>query len=223
MNSESIVETGRLPKEDGTENSCELLRSYGSSPTAETVGIRNLARDRQTLAKASVTFGSKLARALWGGVQATVFRLSPSFLHGWRRFLLRVFGARIGRGVHVYPSARVWAPWNLEMEADACLAGNVDCYCVAKVTVRRQATVSQYSFLCTATHDFDDPAHPLLAAPIEIGQRAWVAAGVFVAPGVTVGEGGVVLARSTVLRSTEPWMVVGGVPARTIRARGFRE
>jgi len=170
-----------------------------------------------------LTWKSTLGRAVWGVCEATVFRYSPTVLHCWRRQLLRAFGARIGPGAHVYPSVRVWAPWNLEMEVESCLGPNVDCYCVSKVVVRSMATVSQYSHLCTATHDFDDSTHPLVARPIEIGRRAWVAAGVFVGPGVSVGEGSVVLARATVTKDTEPWMVYGGVPARKLRTRGFRE
>ncbi len=162
---------------------------------------------------------NQLGRALWGAVWLLLYRPSPRPLHGWRRLLLRCFGARVGRGAHPYPAARVWAPWNLEMGEHSCLADGVDCYCVARVTLGPHALVSQHSYLCSASHDYTDPAFPLVTAPIVIGARAWVAADAFVGPGVTVGEGAVVGARASVYRDVEPWTVVGGNPARFIKQR----
>ena len=136
--------------------------------------------------------------------------------------LLRVFGARLERGVHVYPSTRIWAPWNLRMAEFSCLAHSVDCYNVAPVAVGAHATVSQYSHLCTATHDAEAPAMPLRTAPITIGSQAWVCADVFVGPGVTVGDGCVVGARSSVFRDLPSWMICHGSPARPIRERRMK-
>jgi putative colanic acid biosynthesis acetyltransferase WcaF len=148
-----------------------------------------------------------------------LYRPSPRRFHAWRRFLLRLFGARVGPGAHPYPAARVWAPWNLEMQAGSCLSDFVDCYCVDRITLGVDCVVSQYSFLCSASHDADDPGFPLVTAPIEIGARAWVAADAFVGPGVTVGEGAVVGARASVFADVAPWTVVGGNPAALIRHR----
>ena len=163
--------------------------------------------------------GNRLLRALWGLVWLLLYRPSPRPLHVWRRALLRAFGARVGAGAHPYPGARIWAPWNLTMERDSCLADAVDCYCVARITIGARATVSQYSYLCSASHDHRDPAMPLVAAPIVIEPKAWVAADVFIGPGVRVGEGAVVGARSTVMRDVAPWTVVAGTPARPCGSR----
>lgn len=133
--------------------------------------------------------------------------------------LLRLFGARIGAGAHPYPDVKIWAPWNLEMDDNSCLANGVDCYCVAKVTLGANATVSQYSYLCTASRDYNDPRMPLLAAPIVIGARAWITADVFVAPGVTIGDGAVVTARSSVFSDVAPGFVARGNPAVAVKAR----
>lgn len=162
---------------------------------------------------------NQLARAVWGAVWVLLFRPSPRPFHGWRRVLLRCFGARIGRNVHVYPSAWVWAPWNLEMGADSCLADGVDCYSVAPIRLGPSALVSQRSFLCAATHDYTDPAFPLVPKPITVGAGAWVAAEAFVGPGVTVGEGAVVGACACVTKDVEPWVVVAGNPARFVKRR----
>lgn len=165
------------------------------------------------------SLANRLCRGLWGIAWLVLFRPSPKPLHRWRRALLRLFGARIGEGVVVHPSARIWGPWNLEMGDHSCLSPHVDCYSVNSVRIGSYATVSQYSFLCTASHDLDHPDMPLTTAPIAIGNHAWVAADVFVAPGIIVGEGAVVGARSTVLRNVAPWTVVAGNPLRTLRKR----
>jgi putative colanic acid biosynthesis acetyltransferase WcaF len=141
-------------------------------------------------------------------------------LHGWRCFLLRCFGAQIDGSAHPYPKARVWAPWNLSMGPGSCLADEVDCYCVAPIHLGAHATVSQYSYLCSASHDHRDVAMPLVIAPIVIEAEALVAADVFVGPGVKVGTGAIIGARSTVMHDIEPWTVVAGSPA--VR-RGARE
>jgi putative colanic acid biosynthesis acetyltransferase WcaF len=99
------------------------------------------------------------------------------------------------------------------MQAHSCLADDVDCYCVAPITLGAHATVSQYSYLCAASHDYRDPSMPLIVAPIVIESYAWIAADVFIGPGVTVAEGAVVGARSTVIHDVAPWTVVAGSPA----------
>lgn len=163
------------------------------------------------------SFRHRLARTVWGVVQATVFRWSPRPLFAWRRFLLSRFGARLDPRARVYPRVKIWAPWNLEMEAFATLADDVDCYCVDRIRIGRRATVSQYSYLCGATHDFEQTSRPLVPMPITIGPRAWIAADVFVGPGVTIGEGTVVGARSSVFTDLPAWKVCVGSPARPIR------
>jgi putative colanic acid biosynthesis acetyltransferase WcaF len=152
-------------------------------------------------------------------VQATLFRWSPVPLHGWRRFLLRVFGAEVGLGAAPYPSARIWAPWNLRMKPRSCLGPQVICYSAALVTIGADAIVSQHAHLCAATHDHRDPAFPLVVGPIEVGDGAWVAADAFVGPGVKIGSRAVVAARTVVVRDVAEGMVVAGNPARTVGTR----
>lgn len=163
------------------------------------------------------SYWNRIARTVWGVVWLLCFRPSPRSFHSWRRWVLRLFGADIARGAHPYPSARIWAPWNLTMGESSCLGDHVDCYSVDRVIIEPYATVSQYAFLCTASHDYTIKEMPLVTAPIRIGSRAWVAADVFIGPGVMIGEGAVVGARASVFRNVEPWTVVGGNPARIIK------
>jgi putative colanic acid biosynthesis acetyltransferase WcaF len=105
----------------------------------------------------------------------------------------------------------------------SCLSEAVDCYCVDKIRIGPYSTVSQYSFLCTASHDYTNPNMQLVTAPIVIGERVWITADVFVAPGVAIGDGAVVSARSSVFADVEPWTVVAGNPARAVKPRMLKQ
>jgi len=166
---------------------------------------------------------AKIARAVWNVVWSLLFRLTPrGILYGWRRFLLRCFGARLGRGVNVLPSCRIWQPWKLTMGDYSCLSEQVECYSVDQITIGKQVVVSQGAFLCCASHDISSPIMELTHKPIIIESQAWVAARAFVGPGVTVGEGAVVGACAVVTKDVEPWTVVAGNPARVVKKRALR-
>lgn len=169
--------------------------------------------------RSSHSLRNKMERVLWGIVWRLLYRPSPRPFHAWRRLLLRMFGAEIGSGARPYPAAKIWLPRNLTMGAHSRLANDVDCYCVADVEIGAHVVVSSYSFLCTATHDYEHPHFPLKTAPIHIEEEAWVAADAFIGPGVTVGKGGVIGARSSVYGDVSSWTVVAGNPASVVKQR----
>jgi len=140
-------------------------------------------------------------------------------MFGWRAFLLRLFGADIGAGAHVYPSARIWAPWNLVMGKQACIADHVICYNVSTIHIGDFSTVSQFSNLCTASHDYRRWDHPLIVGNITLGSHVWVTADVFIGPGVNIGDGAVVTARANIFTDIEPWVVVSSDNTLRQRAR----
>lgn len=150
-----------------------------------------------------------------------MFRLSPRPCHAWRSFLLRCFGATVGRGVHVYPGVKIWAPWNLILEDQAGIASGVTLYSQGVIHIGKKAVISQGAHLCAGTHDFDQPGFPLVTKPIVVGDQAWIAAEVFVHPGVTIGQGCVVGARSVVIKDLPEWSVCSGFPAIKIRDRSL--
>lgn len=162
----------------------------------------------------------QMIRMLWGWVWAVFARPLPrSVGSGWKRFLLRLFGARIPATAIVYSSAKVYYPANLEMGEYSCLASNVDCYNVDKITIGANSTVSQGAYLCTASHAITDPQNRLITAPIVIEDQAWIGAKAFVGMGVTIGQGAVVGATASVYKDVEPWTVVGGNPAKFLKMR----
>lgn len=162
----------------------------------------------------------QLVRMAWSVAWCVCARPLPrSMGSGWKRFLLRLFGAKVDNTAVVYSSAKVYYPANLVMGKNACLADRVNCYNVAPVVLKDNVTVSQGAFLCTASHDITDPLNHLVTAPIKIEDCAWVAADAFVGMGVTIGQGAVVGARAAVFKDVEPWTVVGGNPAKFIKKR----
>jgi len=168
----------------------------------------------------SMSRSVRARRLLWSLVYLLLFRPTPRFAcEGWRRWLLRSFGAKIGHGSRIAPSCFVWAPWNLSMGIYACLGDGVDCYTQSRVELGDYSTVSQRSFLCTASHDIRQLSRPLISSPITIAPHAWVCAEAFIGPGVEIGEGAIVAARGVVIRSVAPWKIVGGNPAREIGER----
>ena len=159
---------------------------------------------------------------LWTLTWLLLFRPSPRPAHAWRRLLLRIFGAKLGRRVHPYPSAKIWAPWNLKLGHNAWLGPHVICYNQALVELEDNATVSQYSYLCTAGHDsrFElSPHHSLITAPIIIKRSAWIGTKAFIGMGVCIGEGAIVGATASVYKSVDKMTIVGGNPAKFIKNR----
>jgi putative colanic acid biosynthesis acetyltransferase WcaF len=170
---------------------------------------------------ATFPLSHRLFRLLWNVVWTGFGAWTPAPLHGWRRLLVRLFGGDIADTAHIYGGVRIWYPPNLTMAAHACLAAGVNCYCMDKIILGEHALVSQSAFLCGGTHDISDPEFQLVIAPIRVGAEAWIAAEAFVGPGVTVGEGAVLAARSVSVRDLDPWTVYAGNPARPIKHRVF--
>ncbi len=164
-----------------------------------------------------------LKRILWSVINKTIFRLlvGPWFKKA-RIMLLKMFGAQCGKDCDVYPSAVVFAPWNLRI-GNACIGPRVNVYNKDIVTIGDRCVVSQDSTICTASHNIYDDSFALITSPIHIESYAWVASDAFVGMGVTIGEGAVVGARAAVFKDVEPWTVVGGNPAQFIKKRVLKK
>ncbi|MBN2906941.1 MAG: acetyltransferase [Rhodobacteraceae bacterium] len=160
---------------------------------------------------------AELALRLAWGMAGPLFRWSPRIAWGWRRTILRAFGAKIGADVHIYPSVRIAMPWNLALGAQCAVGDRAILYALGKITIGPRATVSQGVHLCAGTHDLSQPSRPLVKSTIVIGADAWVAADAFVGPGVIVGDGAIVGARAVAMKDVEPDSVVAGNPARVIQ------
>jgi putative colanic acid biosynthesis acetyltransferase WcaF len=140
-------------------------------------------------------------------------------LFGWRRFLLRLFGARIGRNVLVRPTARVTYPWKLTIGDDSWIGDDVVLYSLGEIYIGSNVVVSQRSYVCAAKHDPASLEFTQVAFRTVIEDEVWVATDVFVAPGTHIGRGSVVGARSSVFRSLPAGMICHGNPARAVKPR----
>lgn len=169
--------------------------------------------------------GSKIKRALWNVVWFCFFRPTPrgNLFRRWRAFLLRCFGAKIGKGCYILPDCRIWQPWKLELGDYSWLGQHVDCYAVDTVRIGAQCVISQDAFLSTASHDISSPIFELTTKSIVIEDQVWVGARAIILPGVTLHEGCVVAAGAVVTKDVPAWTVVGGNPARLIGKREVRE
>ena len=151
---------------------------------------------------------------VWWLVQAVAFPLSLHNFNGFRCWLLRLFGAKIGKNVIVRPTARFTYPWKVTIGDHSWVGDDVVFYSVDSIYVGSHAVVSQKSYLCTGSHDIQRHQFPLTTAPIKIGNGAWVATDCFIAPGVTIGANSVIGARSSVFRSIPPQQVAWGSPCK---------
>lgn len=156
---------------------------------------------------------------LWWIIQVTLFSWSPQFMYGWRRFLLRSFGAQIGKEVIVRPTARFQFPWKVEIGNYSWIGDNVEVYSLGNIQIGANCCISQRTYLCAGSHELNSISFDITSEKIIIKDQVWLATDVFVAPGVTIEEGCVVGARSSVFKDLETRGVYLGTPAKFIRER----
>jgi putative colanic acid biosynthesis acetyltransferase WcaF len=171
---------------------------------------------------ASFSSANRLYRAIWHVSWMVLCRWTPPPLHAWRRAILRLFGAKLGRGTRIYASTIVWSPRNLVMDDFACLGPGAICYNQAPIRIGARGIVSQRAHLCAGSHDVADPHFQLITKPILIGPGSWIAAEAFVGPGVHVGEGAVLAARGVSFQDLASWTIYRGNPAVPLRKRNLR-
>ncbi len=156
---------------------------------------------------------------LWRVVYAVFFKHSPQFLYGWRRFILRCFGAQVGKNVIIRPSAQITYPWKLNLGDHCWIGDEVVLYTLGPITIGANAVISQRSYLCTGSHDYRSPHFDIYAKPIHIAEKCWLATDVYVAPGVSVGAGTVIGARSSVFKNVPAGKVCIGSPLVILKDR----
>lgn len=172
----------------------------------------------------TIPLRNRVGRLAWGVAWALLFRpFAGRPFRYWRVFVLRCFGAKIGKRCSIYANVRVWAPWNLRLGDYVAVGPGAELYAVDTITVGSMVTISQRAYLCTASHDITRLLKPLIHRPLVIEDYAWVAAEAFVGMGVTVREGAVVGARAVVAKDVPAWTVVAGNPARPIKKRLLAE
>ena len=162
---------------------------------------------------------NRLIVQLWWLTQSTLFGMSPQVFYKWRVFLLRFFGAKIGDGVLVRPSARVTYPWKVSIGDNSWVGDDVTLYSLGEISIGANSVISQKTYLCTGSHDYNSKYFDIFSKPIFVGDSTWIASDVFVAPGVSIGDFVVVGARSSVFKDIESNLICRGSPAEVVGVR----
>ena len=168
--------------------------------------------------KKSYRFSEYFGRILWSLI-SPFFHFSPRNFFFWRSFLLRLFGARIGNNVNIYPSAKIYIPWNLKVDDFSSIGEWVLIYNLGKVSIGKAVTISHKAHICSGTHKYQEPELPLVKNPITINNYVWICSEAFIGPGCKIGEGAILGARTVAIKNVNSWEIVGGNPAKFIKKR----
>lgn len=165
------------------------------------------------------SLANKIERVAFRAAWLVLARFTPPPLHGWRRLVLRAFGAKIGAGARIHASVDLWLPRNLDVGPGALIGPGVRLYNQGAIRIGADSVISQRAHLCASTHRTSDPGFELVRRPVTIGTGCWVAAEAFVGPGVTMGDGAVLAARGVLFDDAEPLGIYRGNPAVLVRQR----
>lgn len=174
---------------------------------------------RPTEGGPSFSLGNRLFRAFWMLAWLLLARWTPPPLHGWRRLVLRLFGAKVGARARVHASVHIWHPGNLELGENVLVGPGARLYNQGRIAIGPGTVISQRAHLCASSHDIADANFQLVLRPIAIGAGCWVAAEAFVGPGVTMGQGSVLAARGVLFNDAESGAIYRGNSAGKIRMR----
>jgi putative colanic acid biosynthesis acetyltransferase WcaF len=170
----------------------------------------------------SFSLRNRLMRVIWNVGWLVLCRFTPPPLHRWRAFVLRAFGARVGRGARVHASVKIWLPANLDLGAAVLIGPGARLYNQGQIRIGEHTVVSQRAHLCASSHDLADPHFQLILRPIAIGKGCWIAAEAFVGPGVTMGDRSVLAARGVLFGDAGADGVYSGNPAMLFKRREMR-
>lgn len=170
----------------------------------------------------SFPLGNRLLRVAWGLAWLLLCRFTPPPLHGWRRLVLRAFGAKVAQGARIHGSASIWMPANLELGQNCLIGPRVRLYNQGRITIGAGTVVSQGAHICASTHDVRDPHFQLVLRPVRIGAGCWIAAEAFVGPGVIMHGGAVLAARGALFEDAAADTVYRGNPASALKPRAMR-
>lgn len=171
--------------------------------------------------RAAVKWSRKelIGRLIWEVMRGPLFAWTPRQIWIWRRIVLRMFGASIGKAVHIFPTVQIAVPWNVSIGAESAIGDRAILYSLGTIEIGSQTTISQGAHLCAGSHDYRFADLPLTKPPIVVGNAVWVCADAFIGPDVTIGHGAIVGARGVVTKNVAANQIVAGNPARLIANR----
>ena len=162
---------------------------------------------------------SAVKECVWLFASLLLFRLCPLKVSGLKCLVLRLFGARIGRGVVIKPQVKITFPWKLEIGDHVWLGEECWLLNLERIVIGSHVCISQRAVLCTGNHNYKSPSFDLIVQPITIEDGVWIGAGAWVGPGVTVGNHAVLATASVASKDLEANGVFRGNPAVYVRRR----
>lgn len=162
---------------------------------------------------------SKIIVQLWWITHSLFFTPSPQIFYGWRRFLLRLFGARIGNNVLIRAEVAITYPWKIEIGDNSWIGDDCVLYSLDKITIGKNVSIAHKVYFNTGGHNYQSETFDITGDSIVIEDECWITNDVYVAPGVTIGKGTVVGARSSVFKDLPGGKVCVGSPAKVIKDR----
>jgi putative colanic acid biosynthesis acetyltransferase WcaF len=162
---------------------------------------------------------SLLRQLLWFFVGDPLVRTRWIPFSGFKAFILRCFGAKIGEKVRIKTGVKIKFPWRLSVGDYAWIGENTWIDNLASITLEKHVCLSQDVYLCTGNHNWSHPNFQLITSEIYLEESSWIAARAIVGPGVRVGRGAVLSMGSVAAKSLEPMTIYAGNPAQPIKQR----
>lgn len=204
---------GDPPRLIGKRNRHRFMDHESALNQPDRDAATSLPASQSSLSFSSIGFYNRARRAIWATAWTLIGKPRPG-AGFWRRvYLLNLFGSSVARTAKIDGRAKIWAPWNLTVDANATIARDAVLYSVGKIEIGEGAAIGVRAILCTGSHDYNDRTLPLLTGNIKVDRQASIESNVFVAPGITIGAGAVVAQDSVIVRSVAAGAVVSGNPA----------
>lgn len=160
-----------------------------------------------------------IKRTLWFFVNGLFFVNPINPFSGLKVFLLRLFGARIGKGVVIKPSVNIKYPWNLVIGDFSWIGEKVWIDNLDQVAIGNNCCLSQGAMLLIGNHDYRSTTFDLMVAPITLEDGVWIGAHALVTGGVTCKNHSVLSVKSVASSNMEPYFIYRGNPAVKVKER----
>jgi len=161
----------------------------------------------------------KITEICWYIFKIIFFLSAFPYPQKFKAFLLRLFGAKIGRGVIIKPRVNIHMPWKLEIGDYVWIGEEAFILNFETIKVGNNVCISQRAFLCGGNHDYLDAAMSYKNGPITLEDGCWIGAGCFIGPNVTIGADSIITAYSVATKNSDANGIYKGNPAIFLKSR----
>jgi len=163
--------------------------------------------------------GNALKRLLWYYTNLFFFKSGWLPVYGFKVFLLRMFGAKVGKKVEIKPCVNIKYPWNLTIGNEVWIGENVWIDSLVMIVIGSNVCLSQGSTLLTGSHDYKKTSFNLVTKGITLEDGVWIGAGAIINLGITAASHSVLTSGSVATKDLEAYSIYQGNPALKIRTR----